>query len=115
MDITRRWVNDRLHDILGISDRTLADYFISLGQKSSTPDRLIDELRRTGTVDLDDKVERFCQELWGRFPRATPQSRQSLSTAANLQTEALLQKKNQVYRPLLSDDEDDTQTSRQKS
>ena len=58
------WVGDKLHEILGISDRTIAEYFVGLASKSSSSQELVENLRKTGTVDIDPTMVKFAGELW---------------------------------------------------
>ena len=60
------WVNDRLHDVLGLSDRLLSQFMISLAQKSSSEDNLIEKIKDTGTVDINDTVISFARELYNK-------------------------------------------------
>ena len=104
MDL-KEWVSDRLHSVIGMSDRTVADYLISLGKSSGTADRFVSELRRSGAVTMDGRMESFCEELWQRLPRKA----QPVKAAAPDQMvvkEMALMKKNQAYRPMLSDDDE---------
>ena len=39
-----RWVGDKLHDILGISDKLIAQYLLGLASKSKSEDDFIDIL-----------------------------------------------------------------------
>ncbi|OQV17529.1 putative pre-mRNA-splicing factor ATP-dependent RNA helicase DHX16 [Hypsibius exemplaris] len=108
MDV-KTWVNDKLHEVLGMSDRTIADYLISLGKSSSTADKFIAELRRSDAVTVDRKMEDFCDELWRRLPRKAPAVKAAALPAevvTNRAAEVSLLKKNQSYRPLLSDDDE---------
>ncbi len=41
MSSLRIWVNDALHEVANISDGTIADFFIDLAAKSSSPDDLV--------------------------------------------------------------------------
>jgi len=61
-----RYVGDRLHDILGISDKYVAEYLIGLAGKSSSPSNFIDQLRDTDTIAIDDDVVTFAHELWNK-------------------------------------------------
>jgi len=61
-----RYVGDRLHDLLGISDKYVAEYFIGLAGKSSSADRFIQQLRDTNTVNVDQPMVAFAQELWNK-------------------------------------------------
>ena len=66
MAFVERWVGDQLHEILGISDRTIAEYFVGLAKKSGSPQDLVENIRRTGTVDIDGNMINFAKELWGK-------------------------------------------------
>ena len=44
MSSLRIWVNDALHEVANISDGTIADFFIDLAAKSSSPDDLVIQL-----------------------------------------------------------------------
>ena len=59
-----RWVGDKLHDILGISDKVIAQFMIGLASKAKSSDDLVDKIRDTGTIDIDGNVMTFAKELW---------------------------------------------------
>lgn len=59
-----QWVNDRLHDILGLSDRYVSQFMIGTAQKASSPEDFVSRLERTGTIDIDQSVIAFAQELY---------------------------------------------------
>ena len=59
-----RWVGDKLHDILGISDKVIAQFMIGLASKSKSSDDLVERIRDTGTIDVDASVMKFAEELW---------------------------------------------------
>ncbi|KAK3088261.1 hypothetical protein FSP39_016720 [Pinctada imbricata] len=99
------WVNDKLHDILGISDKYIGQFLIGLAGKSSSPSDYVEKLRDTGTVDIDTKMVNFAHELWNKMPRKAVVEK----LARVQEREALeLQKKNQSYK-LLSDDDSDAE------
>ena len=60
------WVNDRLHDVLGISDKVIGQFIIGLAEKAKSKDDLVAKLRKTGTVDVDDKVTSFLNDLYDK-------------------------------------------------
>ena len=64
MASTERWVNDRLHDILGISDKLIGQYLIGLAKQSTSASNFVEKLRDTGTVDVDANMTQFASELW---------------------------------------------------
>lgn len=61
-----QWVSDRLHDILGLSDRYVAQFMVGLVRKSSNLQDFIVRIKQTGTIDVDQNVERFAQELYDK-------------------------------------------------
>lgn len=58
------WVNDKLHDILGISDKYISQYLLGLAKKATDPNDFIDKIRETGTVEIDTNMLNFAHELW---------------------------------------------------
>merc|ERR1712013_77461 len=63
------WVADQLHELVGMSDRSIAEFIIGLCEKSKNPADFIDRIKETGTIDVDDKVSVFASELFNRIPR----------------------------------------------
>ena len=63
------WVSDRLHDMLDISDRNIADFLLGLCKKSASPEVFLEKIRETETIDINDTVKSFSVELWGKIPR----------------------------------------------
>jgi len=61
-----RYVGDRLHDLLGISDKYVAEYFIGLASKSASADGFVQQLRDTATVTVDQAMITFAHELWNK-------------------------------------------------
>ncbi len=106
------WVNDELHSILGMSDRTLTQFMIALAKKSSSSSDLIEKIQDTGTLEIDSRVERFAQGLFQRIPRVQQSSAGPKVSAQRLKEEAALarQKWNDSFK-LLSDPESDDEPS----
>lgn len=59
-----QWVNDRLHDILGLSHKYVSQFLICTAQKASSSQDLVARLEQTGTIDIDQNVIDFAQELF---------------------------------------------------
>ena len=59
-----QWVSDRLHDVLGISDKYLTQYMIGHASKAKSAEAFIQTLRDTDTVAIDKDVIAFSEELW---------------------------------------------------
>ncbi|ELT93001.1 hypothetical protein CAPTEDRAFT_48421, partial [Capitella teleta] len=97
-----QWVGDKLHEILGISDRTIAEYFVGMAKKSSSPQDLVEGLKKTGTVDIDATMKSFANELWGKVPHKLIEEK----PARAVERAALeLQKRNMAYKLLSDSDE----------
>ena len=60
------WVSERLHEILGLSDRQIAEFMIELAKKSKSSRDLTKKLQKSGTIEVNSDVERFAVELWNR-------------------------------------------------
>lgn len=61
-----QWVSDQLHDILGLSDRYVAQFMIGLVRKSSGPQDFVARLQQTGTIDIDQRITAFAHELYNK-------------------------------------------------
>ena len=66
MSLTEQWVSDRLHDILGISDKYIAQFMIGLSTKATCSADLIQRLKDTGTVEVDTNMVNFLNELYNK-------------------------------------------------
>ncbi|XP_059194859.1 pre-mRNA-splicing factor ATP-dependent RNA helicase DHX16 [Centropristis striata] len=64
-----QWVNDRLHDILGLSDRYVSQFMIGTARKASSPQDFVTRLEQTGTIDIEPSVVAFAEELFDKIPR----------------------------------------------
>lgn len=61
-----QWVNDRLHDILGLSDRYVSQFMIGTARKASSSQDFVTRLEQTGTIDIDQSVIAFAEELFDK-------------------------------------------------
>ncbi|XP_076455055.1 pre-mRNA-splicing factor ATP-dependent RNA helicase DHX16-like [Babylonia areolata] len=105
MALTERWVTDQLYDILGISDKYIAQYFIGLASKSSSAEDFVVKLKETQTVAVDANLTAFARDLYNRVPHKGKQVKQLTSE----QREAIeLEQKNRTYQLLDEDDDDDS-------
>ncbi|XP_060707093.1 pre-mRNA-splicing factor ATP-dependent RNA helicase DHX16 [Hemiscyllium ocellatum] len=102
MGSLEKWVNDELHQLLGLSDKYVAQFLIGTAQRSDSVADFIRRLEETGTIDITQGVRRFADELWTKIPR-----KQRVEKAARaVEREALaMQQKNRTYL-LLEDSED---------
>jgi pre-mRNA-splicing factor ATP-dependent RNA helicase DHX16 len=63
------WVADRLHEIVGLSDRQVAEYLTELARRSNNFEELKRKLESSGAIEMTSAVESFVFELWAKFPR----------------------------------------------
>ncbi|XP_012946541.2 pre-mRNA-splicing factor ATP-dependent RNA helicase DHX16, partial [Aplysia californica] len=101
---TEVWVNDKLHDILGISDTYIAQYFVGLAKKSDTSAELVERLKDTGTVEVDDSLIAFARELFDKVPH---KEKKEKTLTADQQKLLEIEEKNKNYQLLDADDDDD--------
>ncbi len=66
------WVSDELHSATGISDRSIAEFFIHLAGKAPDADTFLQKIRDTGTVDADSaSIADFARRLHAKVPRGS--------------------------------------------
>ncbi|KAM3613919.1 uncharacterized protein V6R79_007063 [Siganus canaliculatus] len=105
-----QWVNDRLHDILGLSDRYVSQFMIGTARKASSSQDFVMRLEQTGTIDIDQNVIAFAQELFDKIPRKQVVEKPSRA----MEREAIeMDRKNRTYT-LLEDSDSDGDTVREK-
>lgn len=106
------WVSDRLHGILGLSDRYTAEFLVELARKSNSTDKFVQKLKDTGALEVNQPVEAFARELWGRLPQKAAAEK----PARVKEREALLQQqRNRRYKLLSDSDGEDEPKVKQKS
>lgn len=89
------WVSDRLHEIIGLSDRQVAEYITELARKSVSLKELTRKLQSTGTINMTKSVEEFADELWRKFPRERAVKTQF--------SNRLVKQEKKVYKLILDD------------
>ena len=110
MEDVVQWVGDELHDLLGLSDRYIAEYLVGLAKKASSSDGLIADLNDTGAITVNDNVISFAEKLWNKVPHKTVVEK----PARAKEREARMQhQKNKSYQ-LLSDSDDETYVKMRK-
>ncbi|XP_078073607.1 pre-mRNA-splicing factor ATP-dependent RNA helicase DHX16-like [Mustelus asterias] len=110
MGSLEKWVNDQLHQLLGLSDKYVAQFLIGTARRSSSAPDFIRRLEETGTIDITQEVRQFSSELWMKIPRAQPVEKASRA----VEREALaIQQKNRTY--LLLEDSDESEPEEQQS
>ena len=107
----RTWVSDQLHDVAGISDLAIADFFVGLAQKSKSSNDLISKIEHTETLTIDAKVREFANSLYEKVPKSDSGSLSSGQKRKNENREKEriareMELKNRTYGLVLSDEED---------
>ena len=97
------WVSDQLHELLGLSDRYTAEYFVGLARKAASPESYLQQLKKTGAITVNDAVSSFAGQLWNRVPHKAPVEKPARAREREL---ILQRQRNKAYQ-LLSDDEDE--------
>lgn len=59
-------MDDRLYDILGLSDRYLPLFMIGTAKKSLSSQDFVSRLQQTGAIDINEKVIAFAEELYDK-------------------------------------------------
>lgn len=103
MDDVFLWVSDRLHEILGLSDKHTAEYFVGLAKSSSSSQQFVEKLQKTGAVSISPSVITFANELWTKVPHKQQREKPAREKERQIMRE---QERNRQYK-LLSDSEDD--------
>ncbi|GCB81742.1 hypothetical protein scyTo_0023308, partial [Scyliorhinus torazame] len=110
MGSLEKWVNDQLHQLLGLSDKYVAQFLIGTAQRSTSVPDFIRRLEETGTIDITQEVRLFANELWMKIPRKQPIEKASRA----VEREALaMQQKNRTYT--LLEDSDESEPEEQQS
>lgn len=98
-----QWVNDRLHDILGLSDRYVSQFMIGTARRASSSEDFVERLEKTGTIDIEPSVVAFAKELFDKIPRKQVVEK----PARAMEREAIeMDKKNRTYTLLEDSDSD---------
>jgi len=101
----RRWVEDKLHSIVGFAEGHLADYVCSLASSEKSVQGLLAKLK-AADVPMNAATNKFAEELFARVPRR-PSSNTSSKLAEQRKSTVALNKQNEQYKMLDDDDDDD--------
>lgn len=100
-----------------MSDRTIAQFFIELAQKSRSKDDLVEKIKKTETLNVDGKVADFAGRLFDRVGSRTTESagdrRRAEARAKEAKAKAIEQK-NKQFQLLVSSDEDEPVQKKKK-
>ena len=98
----QNYVSDKLHDVLGMSDKNVVHYLIGLGKKTDDVDRYIKELN---TVLGDEgNFQSVAKDIWSRIPRKT---RVENTNRAKERAAIAEEVHNKTYKMLSDSDDDD--------
>ncbi len=104
----RRWVEDQLHGILGLSEKALAEYCVSIAKKQGDVDSLSRMLEEQGFPKTSVTTS-FSRELLERLPSSSSGlKKRSVSEYRRKEKEASsLARNNESYGLLLDDNEEE--------
>ncbi|XP_067306450.1 pre-mRNA-splicing factor ATP-dependent RNA helicase DHX16 [Pseudorasbora parva] len=105
-----QWVSDQLHDILGLSDRYVAQFMIGLVRKSSGPQDFVARLEQTGTIDIDQRITAFAHELYNKAPKKHVAEKPARAIERQVME---MERKNRTYT-LLEDSESEGETAKER-
>ena len=108
------WVGDELHDILGLSDSYIAEYFVGLAKKSSSVDGFVKQLENTGAITVTEEVREFSHKLWAKVPHEKVQEKPARAREREAKSQ---REKNKRYQLIMeeSDEDEDLKHKRRKS
>ena len=112
MSTLRTWVSDQLHDVAGISDKTIADFFVGLAEKSKSAEGLLQKIGDTDTLSVNDpKVKKFANDLFNKIDPGqggmTAGMKRSQENRLKEQKAKQMEAKNRSYGLVASDSEDE--------
>lgn len=105
---TESWVREKLLETLNFTDKYTAQFLKSLAEKSASADELVEKVRTTETIDVNDsRVTSFLRELWSRIPRAAPTANLERIAAKQREQEMVaMLERNKRYKLVESDEEE---------
>ncbi|CAB03845.1 putative pre-mRNA-splicing factor ATP-dependent RNA helicase mog-4 [Caenorhabditis elegans] len=84
-----QFINDQLHSIVGISDRSICQYVHALAKKAKSAPDLVEKLRDAGDFPISPAIQSFADQLMSRMPRQATSARQRGPTTAELAEQEL--------------------------
>ena len=75
MEQSNLWVEDSLHDILGLSDDKTVQYLTSMASQASSTDKLKQELLGSEFLPNSEASVKFIEKLHSQFSKAVPQQK----------------------------------------
>ena len=107
----RTWVSDRLHDVIGLSERNVVDYLMACAKKADSPQALI-SMVESGGMDVTPDLRAFTDDLWQRLPHAAALPMVQRPSAVHNRQLLAERVKNASYKLLESSDDDGDATAK---
>ncbi|KAF1766657.1 hypothetical protein GCK72_006615 [Caenorhabditis remanei] len=98
-----QFINDQLHAIVGISDKSICQYVHALAKKAKTSRDLVEKLGEDCDIKVSPAIQSFADQLLSRMPRQAAPVRQRGPTATEL-AEQELKRLNRAVGVLQDDD-----------
>ena len=104
-----RWVEDQLHDLVGMSNTTMAQFMCSLAQRSKSASALQAQLSADMNLPSGARATQFAQELFSRRGRRKKKKTAKSNTSTFVQAQQSAKKYQMVGFGLDDDDANDEQ------
>jgi len=102
------WVSDKLHELVGISDKSIAEFILGLCSHSKSPADFIQKIKDTDCIDINDQVSLFATELYGKIPREMSAGEKKRMENRRREEEAINQrKKNKEFKMVDFEEEEE--------
>jgi hypothetical protein len=62
----KTWVNDRLHEILGMSDSSVVEFLVGFARESGSTASYLMKLERQDVIQMTPETENFLCTLWAK-------------------------------------------------
>ncbi|XP_032225192.1 pre-mRNA-splicing factor ATP-dependent RNA helicase DHX16 [Nematostella vectensis] len=96
------WVADKLHDVLGFSDKHTSEYLLSLAKSSESSEEMVSKI--SDSFGADEKLVGFAKEMWSRVPHKQQTTENPYRAR---EREILKQREKFASYKLLSDDDEE--------
>jgi len=93
-----KWAGSQLHDLLGYSDSNLAEFIVTLGKKSKTPNDLLTKLVENDIQETPNSIS-FCKELYHQLNQVQTQAirQDAHQSTSRTKTQIELLRKSESY------------------
>jgi len=98
----QNYVSDKLHEVLGMSDKNVVHYLIGLGKKTDDVEKYVKELNNV--LGDEGNFQSVAKDIWNRIPRAVKGENMNRVKERIAKAEEV---ENQSYKMLSDTDEED--------